>query len=109
MGYLKKIVWNVVSVTRASLSVTSNGCQAGSLTVASIHSVTAQSGASGPDKTTRHKDKEKKPRHKDRYNHTQSGAYEPDKTRHPDTKIKTIQPDTETQTNTKIQTRHPDT
>ena len=40
--------------------------------MASIHSVTAQSGASGPDKTTRHKDKEKTTRHRntDKYKNT---------------------------------------
>ena len=69
--------------------------------MASIHSVTAQSGASGPDKTTRHKDKEKKPRHKGRYNHTQSGASGPDKTpRHKDKDDTTRHRNTDKYTNT---------
>ena len=84
MGYLKKIVWNVVSVTRASLSVTSNGCQAGSLTVASIHSVTAQSGASAPDKTTRHKDKEKTTRHRNTDKYTNTDSVHTRQKRHPE-------------------------
>ena len=84
-----------MSVTRASLSVTSNGCQAGSLTVASIHSVTAQSGASGPDKTPRHKDKDNTTRHRNtdkytntdktpRYINTNTDSVQTRQTRHPE-------------------------